>query len=68
METHRFVRGLVAWLGFKQVEVVYDRPGRFAGETKYPLRKMVRFAFDGITSFSILPLRFATYLAASWRA
>ncbi len=61
-ETHRFVRGLVAWLGFKQAEVLYDRPGRFAGETKYPLRKMLRFALDGITSFSILPLRFATYL------
>ncbi len=61
-ETHRFVRGMVAWVGFKQTEVLYDRPGRFAGETKYPLRKMVRFALDGITSFSILPLRFATYL------
>jgi polyisoprenyl-phosphate glycosyltransferase len=61
-ESHRFVRGLVAWLGFKQTAVLYDRPGRFAGETKFPLRKMVRFAIDGITSFSILPLRFATYL------
>jgi dolichol-phosphate mannosyltransferase len=61
-ETHRFVRGMVAWVGFKQTAVLYDRPGRFAGETKYPLRKMVRFAIDGITSFSILPLRFATYL------
>jgi len=61
-ETHRFVRGMVAWIGFKQTEVLYDRPGRFAGETKYPLRKMMRFAVDGITSFSILPLRFSTYL------
>jgi polyisoprenyl-phosphate glycosyltransferase len=61
-ETHRFVRGLVAWVGFKQTAVLYDRPGRFAGETKYPLRKMLRFAADGITSFSVLPLRFATYL------
>jgi dolichol-phosphate mannosyltransferase len=61
-ETHRFVRGMVAWVGFKQTAVLYDRPGRFAGETKYPLRKMVRFAVDGITSFSVLPLRFATYL------
>jgi glycosyltransferase involved in cell wall biosynthesis len=61
-ETHRFVRGMVAWVGFRQTEVLYDRPGRFAGETKYPLRKMVRFAIDGITSFSVLPLRFATYL------
>jgi len=61
-ETHRFVRGMVAWVGFKQTEVLYDRPGRFAGETKYPLRKMVAFAIDGITSFSVLPLRFATYM------
>jgi glycosyltransferase involved in cell wall biosynthesis len=61
-EVHRFVRGMVAWVGFRQTEVVYDRPGRFAGETKYPLRKMLRFAIDGITSFSVLPLRFATYL------
>jgi glycosyltransferase involved in cell wall biosynthesis len=61
-EAHRFVRGMVAWVGFKQTDVPYDRPGRFAGETKYPLRKMVRFALDGITSFSVLPLRFSTYL------
>jgi dolichol-phosphate mannosyltransferase len=61
-ETHRFVRGMVAWIGFKQTEVLYDRPGRFAGATKYPLRKMLGFAIDGITSFSVLPLRFATYL------
>jgi dolichol-phosphate mannosyltransferase len=61
-ETHRFVRGMVAWVGFKQTAVVYDRPGRVAGETKYPLHKMLKFAIDGITSFSVLPLRFATYL------
>jgi dolichol-phosphate mannosyltransferase len=61
-ETHRFVRGMVAWVGFKQTDVSYDRPGRFAGTTKYPVRKMMRFALDGITSFSILPLRFSTYL------
>jgi len=61
-ETHRFVRGMVAWVGFRQTEVLYDRPGRFAGETKYPLRKMIRFAIDGITSFSVLPLRISTYL------
>ena len=59
---HRFVRGLVAWIGFKQTAVEYDRAARFAGETKYPLRKMLAFAFDGIMSFSILPLRLATYL------
>ena len=61
-ERHRFVRGMVAWVGFKQTAVYYDRPARFAGETKYPLRKMVRFAIDGITSFSVVPLRFATWL------
>jgi glycosyltransferase involved in cell wall biosynthesis len=61
-ETHRFVRGMVAWVGFKQTKVLYDRPGRFAGATKYPIRKMARFAIDGITSFSIVPLRFSTYL------
>ncbi len=61
-ETHLFVRGLVAWLGFKQTAVEYDRQARVAGETKYPLRKMLAFAFDGIMSFSILPLRLATYI------
>ncbi|HEY2406967.1 MAG TPA: glycosyltransferase family 2 protein [Polyangiaceae bacterium] len=61
-ERHRFVRGMVAWVGFKQTAVYYDRPGRFAGETKYPLSEMVRFALDGITSFSVVPLRFATWL------
>jgi dolichol-phosphate mannosyltransferase len=61
-ERHRFVRGMVAWIGFRQTAVHYTREARFAGETKYPLRKMVRFAVDGITSFSILPLRMATWL------
>lgn len=61
-EQHRFVRGLVAWVGFRQAAVYYDREARFAGQTKYPFRKMMRFAIDGITSFSILPLRFATWL------
>lgn len=64
-ETHRFVRGMVSWVGFKQTAVLYDRPGRFAGTTKYPLRKMVRFAIDGITSFSVLPLRFSTWLGVT---
>lgn len=63
-EVHRFVRGMVSWVGFRQTAVLYDRAGRFAGETKYPLRKMIRFAIDGITSFSILPLRMATYAGA----
>jgi glycosyltransferase involved in cell wall biosynthesis len=61
-ERHRFVRGMVAWVGFKQTSVRYDRPARFAGETKYPLRRMLKFAIDGITSFSVVPLRFAIWL------
>jgi glycosyltransferase involved in cell wall biosynthesis len=64
-ETHRFIRGMIAWVGFKQTQVVYDRPGRFAGTSKYPLRKMARFAIDGMTSFSIMPLRFSTYIATA---
>ena len=61
-EQHRFVRGMVWWVGFRQASVSYERPGRFAGETKWPFRKMLRFAIDGITSFSTVPLRMATYL------
>ncbi len=61
-EQHRFVRGMVAWVGFKQTAVPYERPARFAGETKYPLSKMLRFAIDGITSFSTVPLRMAIWL------
>jgi dolichol-phosphate mannosyltransferase len=61
-ERNRFVRGLVAWVGFRQTSVVYERHARFAGTTKYPLRKMIKFALDGITSFSTVPLRFAIWL------
>lgn len=61
-EQHRFVRGMVAWVGFRQTAVLYERPARFAGETKYPFRKMLRFAVDGITSFSTVPLRMAIWL------
>jgi polyisoprenyl-phosphate glycosyltransferase len=61
-EKNRFVRGLVSWVGFRQTSVEYVREERWAGETKYPLKKMVRFAMDGITSFSHKPLRIATYL------
>jgi dolichol-phosphate mannosyltransferase len=64
-EQHRFVRGMVAWVGFRQTAVSYERPARFAGETKFPLRKMLRFAIDGITSFSSIPLRFATWLGVA---
>jgi glycosyltransferase involved in cell wall biosynthesis len=61
-EANRFVRGLVAWVGFRQTAVHYDRSARFAGDTHYPLHKMLRFASDGIVSFSTLPLRVATLL------
>jgi polyisoprenyl-phosphate glycosyltransferase len=61
-EKNRFVRGLVSWVGFRQTSVEYVREERWAGETKYPLKKMLRFAMDGITSFSHKPLRLATYL------
>lgn len=64
-EQHRFVRGMVAWVGFKQTAVLYERPARFAGETKYPFRKMLRFAIDGITSFSTVPLRIALWLGVA---
>lgn len=64
-EQHRFVRGMVAWVGFRQTAVIYERPARFAGETKYPFGKMVRFAIDGITSFSVVPLRIATWLGVA---
>ncbi|HEX7499223.1 MAG TPA: glycosyltransferase family 2 protein, partial [Polyangia bacterium] len=63
-EGHRFIRGLVGWIGFRQSSVTYTRHERFAGVTKYPLSKMLKFAFDGITSFSTLPLRMATWLGA----
>lgn len=58
-EHNRYVRGLISWLGFKQTEVEFVREARFAGETKYPLRKMVKLAVDGITSFSYKPLKFS---------
>jgi glycosyltransferase involved in cell wall biosynthesis len=61
-EQKRFMRGLSVWVGFKQTGVTYRRDARKAGETKYPLRKMIRFALDGITAFSYLPLQLATYL------
>ncbi|MCL4861920.1 MAG: glycosyltransferase family 2 protein, partial [Caldilineaceae bacterium] len=60
-EKHRFMRGLSSWVGFKQTPVEYARAERFAGETKYPLAKMLRLANTAITSFSYLPLRLATY-------
>lgn len=61
-ERHRFLRGMVSWVGFAQIGVPYDRDERYSGVTKYPLTKMIRFAIDGITSFSDAPLRLASYL------
>jgi dolichol-phosphate mannosyltransferase len=60
-EQHRFIRGMVSWMGLKQVPLVYDRDPRFAGETGYPLRKLIRLGLDGITGFSVVPLRIASY-------
>jgi polyisoprenyl-phosphate glycosyltransferase len=59
-EQHRFMRGLSAWVGFRQEAVPYERQERFAGQTKYPLQKMIRFSMDAITSFSHVPLQLAT--------
>ncbi len=61
-ETQRFIRGMVAWVGFPQIPVPYCREERFAGTTKYPFKKSLILAFDAITSFSYAPLRLATYL------
>ena len=60
-ERDRFIRGMVGWVGFRQVAVPYRRAPRAAGESKYPLARMMRFALDGITSFSTTPLRLATW-------
>ena len=60
-EQSRFIRGMVAWIGFRQVPFPYDREQRFAGTTKYPLRKMLRFAFDALTGFSSAPLKLASH-------
>ena len=61
-EKNRFIRGLVSWIGFRQTYVEYVREERLAGETKYPLKKMMRFAMDGILSFSYIPLKIASFL------
>jgi dolichol-phosphate mannosyltransferase len=62
-EQYRFIRGMIAWIGLDQVELVYERRERFAGKTKYPFKKMLYFAIDAITGFSIAPLRIAFFLA-----
>ena len=60
-EQARFIRGMVAWIGFRQVPFAYDRHERLAGETKYPLSKMIRFALDALTGFSSAPLKLASH-------
>lgn len=64
-ERHRFIRGMVSWIGFRQEPLLYDRDPRFAGETKYTLGKMLKFATDAVTSFSIKPLQWASYLGVA---
>ena len=59
-ERARFLRGMSVWIGFRQEEIAYRRDSRYAGETKYPLRRLISFSLDGIASFSDLPLRLAT--------
>jgi len=61
-ERNRFLRGMTVWVGFRQYRIEYKRDARYAGETKYPLRKMLRFSLDAIASFSHVPLQVATYL------
>lgn len=61
-EENRYVRGLISWIGFPQYGLLYERDRRYAGETKYTLKKMVKFAFDGIISFSDKPLKITAYL------
>jgi dolichol-phosphate mannosyltransferase len=62
-EQHRFIRGMVSWIGFRQVPFHYHRSHRFAGETKYPFGKMIRLALDAITGFSTQPLRLSLHFA-----
>jgi glycosyltransferase involved in cell wall biosynthesis len=63
-EQHRFIRGMVSWIGFRQVPILYERRERFAGVTKYPFSKMLRLGLDAVTSFSTRPLRLASMLGA----
>jgi glycosyltransferase involved in cell wall biosynthesis len=61
-EQFRFIRGLISWIGLHQTPIVYDRKPRHGGQSGYPLRKMIAFATDAITSFSVIPLRIVTYI------
>ncbi len=65
-ESQRFVRGLVSWIGLNQVPLPYERDERFAGETKYPFKTMLRLAVDALTGFSIQPLRVASYFGLAF--
>jgi dolichol-phosphate mannosyltransferase len=60
-EKNRYVRGLVSWVGYRQIAVEYERKERFAGESKYPLKKMLKLSWDGLTSFSLKPIQLANY-------
>lgn len=61
-ETHRYIRGLISWIGYKQIGIEYERDERKQGVTKFSLTKMIKFALDGITSFSTIPLKISSYL------
>jgi dolichol-phosphate mannosyltransferase len=61
-EQHRFIRGMVSWIGLRQLPIQYDRAARTTGTSNYPLARMIGLAFDALTSFSIMPLRLASYL------
>lgn len=61
-ERHRFIRGMISWIGFNQIGMEYERNERHSGETKYTLTKMIKFAVDGITSFSSIPLKLSSYI------
>ena len=63
-EKNRYVRGLVSWVGFRQTAIEYERDERLAGETKYPLKKMIKLSLDGLTSFSFKPIKMANYIGA----
>lgn len=64
-EYHKFLRGMISWVGFKQIGIPYNRDKRFAGETKYPFRKMLKFAWDGMSSFSHVPLKLAIWIGGA---
>ena len=64
-ESNRFMKGIFAWVGYKQKAIYFDRKERFAGETKFNMRKLFSFAMDGITSFSYVPLKFATWIGTA---